>query len=173
MRVSARAFASVVWMVVAAAMTGCAAGPRPDAFVTRAVETEDERRFEEVMLASADDELPIGLPVDGRGAVAPARAPEPQPAARVAGGGSPDRFFDPAPEHWPGSYIFAFQPEHADIKGRPAGRKKAKGTAKEEPTKGLPNLRFEVFQLHVAGRPVKLKASIKNKHLMFAARIQL
>lgn len=173
MRVPARAVASVVWMVVVAALAGCSTARRPDGFVARAVEAEDRRRFEEVLLVSADDELPMGLPVDGRGAVSPARTPQPQPAARVPGGGAPDRFFDPAPDQWPGSYSLAGQSDRSESAGKRSGKGLPEGSHKEDRSKGLPNLRFEVAEFKVAGRPVKVKASIRNKFLMFGARIKL
>src|SRR4051794_39322262 len=101
MRAPARAFASVVWMVAVSlagcvalfGVVGCSAGPRPDAQVARAVEEHARRRLETIVLASADDELPLALPVAGRAVVDGSLAPAPQPLASVPGAGVPDRYF--------------------------------------------------------------------------------
>ena len=171
MRSSARASAFVVVWAVAVALTGCSAAGRPDAEVARAVEEADRQRLTAIVLASADDELPVALPVAGRVNATPAAAPEPGPqaVASVSGNGSADRFFSVKPEDSRRSLPIALESDGTfadDPLTEPGARR-------DEGATGRPHVRVELFRFTLIGRPVHLRCSIKNKHLMFGAKITL
>lgn len=173
MRAPARAFASVVWIAALASVglgaAGCGVAHRPDADVARAVEAAELRRVKEIALASADDELPVVLPAAGRIAVDAGPGPAPQPAASVPGNGAADRYFTVTREEWPQSFTVSLDSDRylAD-EGRPDA-----GDRQGQRRGAKPQVRLQLFRFEVFGRPVGLRAGIKNKHLMVGAKITL
>jgi len=173
MRSPARAFASVVWIAALASVgfgaAGCAVAHRPDADVARAVEAAERGRVKEIALASADDDLPVVLPAAGHVAVDPGPGPAPQPVASVPGNGAADRYFSVTPDEWPQSFTLS---SDSDGSLTDDGRSDA-GDRAGQRRGGKPQVRLQLFRFEVLGRPVGLRAGIKNKHLMFGAKITL
>ena len=173
MRAPARAITSVFWMAALASIgfgaAGCGVAHRPDADVARAVEAAERRRVKEIALVSADDELPVVLPVAGRIAADPGPGPAPQPVASVPGNGAADRYFTVTREEWPRSFTLSLD---SDRSLADDGRPDAGDRAGERPG-AKPQLRLQLFHFEVLGRPVGLRCGIKNKHLMFGAKITL
>ena len=114
MRALARAFTSVVWMAALASSgfhaAGCSTAPRPDAEVARSVEAAERRRLAAIVLASADDELPVALPVAGRVEADAGPGAAPQPAAVVPSHATADRYFSPERSE-AGQRAFTFSPD--------------------------------------------------------------
>ena len=167
----ARAIASVVWI---AALTfsgfgaGCAAAHRPDAAVAKALAAAERQRVAAILLASADDELPVALPVAGEVAADAGPGPAPAPLAAVPGNGAADRYFTATPDDGPRSFTFSHQPNPSfEDPTRDAGGRRG------ERKGGRPNVRVQLFRFTVLGRPVGLRCSIKNKHLVVGAKIVL
>ena len=170
MRRSARACIPLILSAAAAVLTGCAAVRRPDAEVAKSVEAADRRRLAAIVLASADDELPMALPVAGRINAELEAVPTPAPAT-VSGDGAADRFFSPAPAEHQQSFTFSvdsdrFLAEDSDADAGTGGRR-------QDGSKRRPQLGLRLFRFTVLGRPLHLRCSLKNKHLMFGAKITL
>ena len=165
--------ARLVVFACALALAGCGAVVRPDAQVARAVEKAELKSAGLIALASADDVLPVALPVGG--------APVPEHAvvgdsstidaeAQVAAAWrarAAQPFFTAWPPPSPRSYSPSPQPHPWLVDPSEA----ADGSRPREGKKGLPNLRFEVFKFNINGQPVGVKASLKDKHLMFAFKM--
>jgi hypothetical protein len=176
MRASARALAAVFAWAVVAVLGGCSTAgvARPDAEVARRVELEEQKRLSTVVLASADEELPVALPGAGGVAAAPAAVPV-QPVATVPGAGSADRYFSITPDEWPRSFSIGFDGDGSDrnsVESLAADPGERRGGG-EASGGGKPRIRFNLFRFTIAGRPVSLRCSLKNKHLMFGAKIIL
>jgi hypothetical protein len=174
MRALARAFTSVVWMAALASSgfhaAGCSTAPRPDAEVARSVEAAERRRLAAIVLASADDELPVALPVAGRVEADAGPGAAPQPAAVVPSHATADRYFAPERSE-AGQRAFTFSPDsERSVAGDPADDA---GGRRGERRGGKPQVRVQLFRFSLFGRPVSFRGGIKNKHLMLGAKIEL
>jgi hypothetical protein len=175
-----RALAPVVVGVVAVVLCGCGASRRPDAAVARAVERVERQERERLdreltALAAADDELPVALPVRGRVEAQPDAAEEgatPHAAAEALDA-APDCFFSVWPEEDLSSYAAATRATSRSRAQAGYQADVASGRADGDRRGGLPNVRFKLFRFDVNGQPVDLKCTIKNKMLVFGAKIRM
>ena len=172
-RASAPQVVCVVAVALAPLLTGCAGKFRPDAEAARAhvalsVERQERRLVESLtILASAEEGAAvIDAQLEERAEVeaGPAHDVPTRAGAPPAGGGHSGWLESSVPSFSFATAKHPYGAEAADAAGRP---REAEGR------QGLPNLRFQLLKFDIKGRPVDLKCTIRDKRLVFGAKIQM